>query len=408
MAKVKWTLERCKADALQYQSRNQWRLNSRGYNAAQHNKWLDLCCGHMNEGRKPNGYWTLELCKADAKQHTTRMSWSKSGGGGYTAARRSLWLDECCAHMEPSCKPIGYWTKCMCKQDALNFNTRKEWQSDSNSAYKIAYDNNWLEYCCSHMIEIKKPKHYWSEEKCKNRALFYTSRSDWQKYDLKSYSAAHKNRWLESCCEHMDLKGNLIRRAVYAYFIADYVYVGLSCDVERRIGQHFRAEPAKILISVYGASSVKVVQLTSYINSERATTLEGYYLKLFTSLGLKPINKAKTGGLGGCNRIWTLEICIADAQLYTTQKDWRENSTAYDTALKNGWLKKCCQHMKPFRKPNGFWTKVRCIEDARKHPTRNEWSKVSPSAYVIARRRGWFEECCIHMGPPWPGTPRVC
>ena len=32
------------------------------YNAACKNGWLDICCDHMEEIRKPKGYWSLGRC----------------------------------------------------------------------------------------------------------------------------------------------------------------------------------------------------------------------------------------------------------------------------------------------------------------------------------------------------------
>ena len=51
--------------------------------------------------RKPNGYWTLERCMADAAQYETRKAWAKgSNKSAYNAARLAGWLDDCCQHME--------------------------------------------------------------------------------------------------------------------------------------------------------------------------------------------------------------------------------------------------------------------------------------------------------------------
>jgi hypothetical protein len=44
--------------------------------------------------------WTLETCKASALQYNTRTEWSKNAGGAYQAAQRLGILDECCQHMK--------------------------------------------------------------------------------------------------------------------------------------------------------------------------------------------------------------------------------------------------------------------------------------------------------------------
>ena len=44
-------------------------------------------------------------------------------------------------------------------------------------------------------------------------------------------------------------------------------------------------------------------------------------------------------------------------------------------------------------KPRYYWTKERCIEDAKKYSSRYEWQKKSGSAYLSAWKNGWVDEC---------------
>ena len=53
--------------------------------------------------------------------------------------------------------------------------------------------------------------------------------------------------------------------------------------------------------------------------------------------------------------------------------------------------------MKIIKKPNGYWTKERVLEDAKKYETRNEWKKKSSASHSKARDEGWYSECVIHM-----------
>ena len=96
-----WTLERCKVEALKYERRIDFQKGSESaYIAAHKNGWLDECCAHMASViRKPKGYWTLELCKAEALPYSSRNDFKKGSGAAYTAAQKNGWIDECCAHM---------------------------------------------------------------------------------------------------------------------------------------------------------------------------------------------------------------------------------------------------------------------------------------------------------------------
>lgn len=97
---------------------------------------------------------------------------------------------------------------------------------------------------------------------------------------------------------------------------------------------------------------------------------------------------------------WTLERCMDDAAKYKTRSEWQKLSVSgYDAAKRKGWLDQCCDHMDPeaHGKPNGYWTLERCMEDAAKYSSRREWQYSQGSAYVAARKKGWLDQCCAHM-----------
>jgi len=49
------------------------------------------------------------------------------------------------------------------------------------------------------------------------------------------------------------------------------------------------------------------------------------------------------------------------------------------------------------QKPKNYWTKERCREEALKHNGRREWYKNSSSSYFVARKNGWLDELSQHM-----------
>ena len=52
------------------------------------------------------------------------------------------------------------------------------------------------------------------------------------------------------------------------------------------------------------------------------------------------------------------------------------------------------------RKPNGYWIKERCREEALKYKTKVEFRNNSGGAHTIARSNGWLDEICTHMVRP--------
>lgn len=95
---------------------------------------------------------------------------------------------------------------------------------------------------------------------------------------------------------------------------------------------------------------------------------------------------------------WTKDRCIIEAKKYSRRIDFQRNSSsAYASAQKNGWLDELCKHMVQSNKPKGYWTKQRCEIEAKKYKTRTEFKMGSPGAQLAAYRNGWLDDICKHM-----------
>ncbi len=90
-----WTLESCKRDALKYKSRSEWQDKSgSAIGAARKNGWMKQCTVHMVELEKPKGHWSLENCKKDALQYESRSAWENRSGSAYNKALTMGWVDD--------------------------------------------------------------------------------------------------------------------------------------------------------------------------------------------------------------------------------------------------------------------------------------------------------------------------
>ena len=100
-------------------------------------------------------YWNLERCREDALRFDSRDQWGKSSGGAYSSAKKHGWLDDCCSHMitkgEAVTRKKLQWTLGKCLTDAKRFTGRREWSIKSSAAYGSAKRNGWLDQCCAHM-----------------------------------------------------------------------------------------------------------------------------------------------------------------------------------------------------------------------------------------------------------------
>lgn len=99
-----WTLERCKNESLKYKTKFKFMKGSRGaYEACYKNKWFNVVCKHMlsNFDARSLGktYWTLEKCKNEALKYNTRGDFHNNSYGAYQSCVRRGLLDIVCKHM---------------------------------------------------------------------------------------------------------------------------------------------------------------------------------------------------------------------------------------------------------------------------------------------------------------------
>ncbi|MET2951739.1 hypothetical protein ABXV18_27035 [Vibrio owensii] len=160
--------------------------------------------------RKPNGYWTKEACHDEALKYQSRNEFKKGSGSARIAAYRKGWLDEICSHMVKPQSHRVKWTKEACRDEALKYQYRVEFQKGSKGAYSSARKNGWLDDVCSHMSSpIKKPTNLkWTKEACRVEALKYKTRFEFTKGSRGAYNSALKNDWLNEICAHMETPKN--------------------------------------------------------------------------------------------------------------------------------------------------------------------------------------------------------
>jgi hypothetical protein len=96
------------------------------------------------------------------------------------------------------------YTKEICQNEALKYNTRKEFNKKSNKIYNAARLNKWLNEICTHMgLKNSKPNLYWTKEKCFEAALLCNSRNELKIKYGTVYYYIHKNNWTDEMTKHM-------------------------------------------------------------------------------------------------------------------------------------------------------------------------------------------------------------
>lgn len=349
-----WTKEVCAKEALRYKTRGELqKKSSSAYLNISRNGWMDELCGHMNN-KKP--YETKENCHYQALKFGSRSEFKKNCSSAYQSARMNGWLDSVCGHM----KIHGNWDKKKCIDASLKYSTKKAFREECSPAYSYAYNNGFLDEICAHMQSVKKPVGYWTKARCAEAAKKYQIRSEFYSKHVVAFKTAEKNGWLDTICDHM--KQN------------------------KPPGYWTKNRCAEEALK-YG--SRKIFQ----------TSCESAYTKARRNGWLDEVcahmeRKIKPSGY------WSKKRCCLEAQKYKSRLEFQKgNESAYTSARKNKWLESACRHMSEKSKPNGHWTKQACLDEALKYDTRTDFSVKSNGAYKVALKNKWVDEICTHMVP---------
>ena len=93
------------------------------------------------------------------------------------------------------------------------------------------------------------------------------------------------------------------------------------------------------------------------------------------------------------NGYWTYEKCLEEAKKYKYRGDYRtESNGSYKVAIRNGWINDFTWLQK--QKPNirRVWTEEKCREEALKYKSSSEFRKGNKSAYKAATRYNWLKD----------------
>lgn len=93
------------------------------------------------------------------------------------------------------------------------------------------------------------------------------------------------------------------------------------------------------------------------------------------------------------NGYWTKERVFEEARKYKTKNEFRKACIrAYDVAWKNGWFSEI-DWFKDGRKPKGYWDiKENVFAEARKYQTKSEFKRNNSLVYKISCKNKWLDE----------------
>lgn len=439
-----WSKERCQQEALKYYTRSEFANGSRGaYNKAHREGWLDEICANMINPTKPNGYWTKGRCQQEANKYKTRAEFHDCCQGAYSAAYKHNWLNDICLHMEPV-KHV--FTKEECQIEALKYSRRIDFMNNSPHHYSWAIRYKFMNEICSHMerqgnhhfrkiyvfefsdhhayvglaqYPKSREKQHLKEERS---AVYKYIRSTGCKYFFKiltdyltkDEAAEQEDIWIKKYAADGWIMINKKPGGDLGY--GPQKYTKEYCAEEAKKYKHrmdFRQ--GNRIIYKYSCQHGWIDDICGHMKwitrKPHFWTKEKCEKEAFKYNSRKEFQKGCGGAYAAAidnnwldeicrhmtrpaphNYYWTKEKCKEEAMKFQSLKEFRTNSHAYNAALKRGWINEICSHMTRSSKPAGFWTKERCLKEAKKNGSMAQFRRNCASAYAIAWRNGWIDE----------------
>lgn len=210
--RVKWTFEKLQIEALKYKTKRDFqKYSSKAYHSAVVRDDYDQITQHMPKniciGNKPSTYkWTPEKLQEEALKYETKRDFKLGSYSAYFIAQRRGILQEICRHMpEVSNKP---WTDEELVAEALRYNRRVDFHKNSSGAFTAAWKRgrDFLDTICSHMIEYAGENHHnfkWTNEDLHIEALKYKTIAEFQKGNRSAYGLARNRNIFDEICSHM-------------------------------------------------------------------------------------------------------------------------------------------------------------------------------------------------------------
>ena len=386
--------------AKKYKTRKEFDRGCCGaYKVARKNGWLDEMTWFISP-HKPNGYWTKERVFEEAKKYQTRTEFSKGCSSAYTIAIKNKWLSEMTWFVKPNISKK--WTKEKVFEEAKKYQTKTEFINGCHGAYDSAMRNGWLD----EMDWFVKPNisKKWTKEKVFKEARKYQTRKEFQKGCVSAYSAARKNDWLDEMGWFIDGRIKLFMDnidCVYKYFWKETnsVYVGRTINKEKRHRSHL-IDKTDVVYKHSKENNLAVPPMEiieDNLTLEEGLDREDYWVQYYKENDYNVLNKGKTGvGIGSLGAInfgkWNRETVFEEAKKYRTRTEFRKGCRGeYDSALSNGWLSEM-DWLEMVYPPNGYWTKEKVFEEAKKYQTKTEFRNGCRGAYDSAMRNGWYSE----------------
>lgn len=338
------------------------------------------------------------MMQAEARKYNHKKDF-KANSPAYDAAIRAGVLDQICKHMKPLRHDGIVLTEESFYQVAKQYKSPTDLLKNNITYHEVAKNQGVWMPVKKRLIDegIWHERHKWDYDAVVKVAEGYEYRMEFRKAAPGAYDYALKKGILDDVCKHMKIKGNFRLRKVYVYeFPEKTCYVGLTCDVNRRKGEH--ASEAKSAVHQYIETSgveYKFIELSDYIEKELASELEERTRQQYKADGWKVLNRIKAGGLGGYVKYvsYTMDEMRTAVAKCISRTDFHDKYVSiYNYAKRNRLLDDLCRDLPNKYQPIAKWTEEELDRVVPQYPTVAMLIKHYYGAYLAIRKRGLLDK----------------
>lgn len=297
--------------------------------------------------------WTRTDVIREAEKYKTPKEFFTNAAGAYDAALRYKMMNkETFPWFYSKKRPQGWWNvKENVLEESKKYKTWDEFFWKSPAAYNAVKKKHKCEDEMSWLERAQVPANYWqNEEHVIEESKKYKTRTEFLTGCHAAYNYANENNlWIKMPWIKLLIKEQ-------GYWTKDRVF-------EESKKYITRMDFKKGSSTAYGiAAKYHWLDEMTWLVSD--TMPRGYWQ-----------NK---------------KTVMTEGKKYTSRKDFRwGNPSAYRSAIDNGWLEEMTWLVRPTNY-NLKWTEDAVFEESHKYTTRGTFKKGSPSAYKIAREKGWL------------------
>jgi hypothetical protein len=343
--------------------------------------------------QKKNGYWTFEKCKEEALKYDTRTDFLKNSCSAYSKARKKKWINVICLHMNYQ---VISWNKEKIIEKIKEYESFPEIRRKNNKLYAAIcrYKLNDVVYELLGRTGNRFSKCIYSYEFPDNHVyvgLTYNIDKRQKNRDKDKNDAVSKH-----------IKNNNI--IPIRKQLTEYIPVDEAIKLEEFYVEKYKNEGWVILnrtkTGAIGGVVVKWTKDACKLEASKYNTIRDFrnnsssaYVTAKTKKWLTDICshmlklKEKDG-------TFTKEKCREIACEYNSLVLFiKENVSCYTIAKRNNWIPEITKHMvDDKRKPNGYWNKEYCFKLANECENINDFKKKYPNAYDSMRKKGHLNE----------------